>query len=251
MDSMNSMGNYLEEEYRPAFDAWQADQTPQGNAAFMKSIDPIVQKGIKMYGGDSPLTASRARLMALEAARKYDPKRSRLQSHMLNQMQGLRRVSRQQHQVLRVPERVLLESNRLREYSQEIEDEMGREPTDAELSDRLGISLQRLKKIRQYQPGMSTGQAESADPMQGQPASIVPNQHENEEYWAQIVYMDIGPMDQKIMEWTLGMNGHKKLSNQEIAKKLNRSPGAITQRKMRIQKLMDQEQDLSPFVVSE
>ena len=128
---------------------------------------------------------------------------------------------------------------------------MGREPTDAELSDRLGISLQRLNKIRQYQPGMSTGQAESADPMQGQPASIMPNQHENEEYCAQIVYMDLGPMDQKIMEWTLGMNGHKKLSNQEIAKKLNRSPGAITQRKMRIQKLMDQEQDLSPFVVSE
>ena len=247
MDSMNSMGNYLEEEYRPAYDAWQADQTPQGNATFLKAIDPVVQKGVKMYGNESPLAASRARLMALEAARKYDPKRSRLQSHMLNQLQGLRRVSRQQHQVMRTPERVLLESNRLRQYSQEMEDETGREPTDAELSDRLGISLQRLKKIRQYQPGMSTGQAENVDPMQGQPAG----QQESEEYWAQIVYMDIGPMDQKIMEWTLGMNGHKKLSNQEIAKKLNRSPGAITQRKMRIQNLLNQEQDLSPFVVSE
>jgi DNA-directed RNA polymerase specialized sigma subunit len=253
MDSniMSSMGNYLEDEHRPAFEAWQADQTPAGNATFLKHIDPIVQKGVKMYGDDSPLSASRARLVALDAVRKYDPARSRLQSHMLNQMQGLRRATRKQQEVIRVPERVLLESQRLREYSQEIQDEMGREPTDAELSDRLGISLPRLTKIRQYQPGMSSGRAESGDPMQGQPASQVPGQREAEDYWAQIVYQDLGPMDQKIMELTLGMNGHKKLSNQEVAKKMNRSPGAITQRKMRIQTLLDQETDLSPFVVSE
>jgi len=248
---MGSMGNYLEEEHRPAFEAWQADQTPAGNAAFLKHIDPIVQKGVKMYGDGSPLTSSQARLMALNAVRKYDPTRSRLQSHMLNQMQGLRRVARKQQEVLRVPERVLLENQRLQQYSQEVQDEIGREPTDAELSDRLGISLQRLTKIRQYQPGMSSGQAESADPMQGQPASYIPGQQEAENYWVQIVYQDLGALDQKIMELTLGLNGHKKLSNQEVAKKLNRSPGAITQRKMRIQRLLDQESDLSPFVVSE
>ena len=248
---MNTMDNYLEDEYRPAFDAWQADQTPAGNAAFLKQIDPIVQKGLKMYSDGSPLTASRARLVALEAARKYDPKRSRLQSHMLNQMQSLRRIQRQQQQVLRVPERILLESNRLKNYTQELTDELGREPSDAELSDRLGLSLERLAKIRKYQPGMSSGQAESADPMQGQPASFIPGQQEAEDYWVQIVYQDLGPLDQKVMEMALGLNGQKKLSNQEIAKKLNRSPGAITQRKSRIQELLNQESNLSPFVVSE
>ena len=98
---MGEFDNYLEEKYQPAYDAWQADQSPAGNAAFLKAVDPIVKKGIKMYGDDSPLTSSQGRLAALEAARKYDPKRSRLQSHMLTQMQSLRRTARKQQEVIR------------------------------------------------------------------------------------------------------------------------------------------------------
>jgi len=248
---MQSMGNYLEDEYRPAFETWQQDQSPAGNAAFLKSIDPIVQKGIKMYAGQSPLAASRARLVALDAARKYDPKRSRLQSHMLNQMQSLRRIQRKQQEVIRVPERILLERQRLKDQEQELADEFGRDPSDAELSDRLGVSMQRLAKIRKYQPGMSTGQVAAGDPEQGLPGVKMPGQREAEEYWTDIVYMDLSPLDQKIMEWSLGMHGQPKLSNREIASKLSRSPGAITQRKIKIQKLLDQEQDLSPFMPSE
>lgn len=242
------MDNYLEEEYRPAFDTWKTNQTPEGNAAFLQTIDPIVQKGIKMYGGESPLSASRGRLMALDAVRKYDPKRSRLQSHLLNQMQGLRRVSQQQGQVVRIPERVLLESQRLRSYTQELSDELGRDPTDAELSDKLGLSSARLTKIRKFQPGMSTGQAEANDPTSGGIASRLPGQRDASDLWAEVVYQDLSPIDQAIMERTLGMRGHKKMSNQELAQHLGRSPGAVTQRKFKIQQLLDQERDLSPFI---
>jgi len=50
------MDDYLEEEYKPAFAAWRQNQTPEGNAAFLQVLDPIVQKGIKLYGGDSPVS---------------------------------------------------------------------------------------------------------------------------------------------------------------------------------------------------
>lgn len=241
-------GNYLEDEYKPAYESWKNNQTPEGNLSMLQAVDPIIQKGVKMYGGDSPLAASQGRLMALDAIRKYDPTRSRLQSHLLNQMQGLRRVTQQQSQVLKAPERVLLESQRLRESHQELSDELGREPTDAELTDKLGISMSRLAKIRKYQPGMSSGQVEEIDPMSGGAAGRLPNQKDAENLWAEIVYQDLSPIDQKIMEFSLGMRGQSKLSNQEIARKLGRSPGAITQRKMKIQQLLDQEQDLSPFI---
>jgi DNA-binding NarL/FixJ family response regulator len=46
------------------------------------------------------------------------------------------------------------------------------------------------------------------------------------------------------MEHTLGMNNKKVLSNQEIARKLGLSPGAISQRKARIQQLLDRREDL-------
>lgn len=242
------MDNYLEEEYRPAYEAWQNDATPQGNATFLSAIDPIVQKGIQMYGGNSPLAASKARLVALNAAKKYDPKRSRLQSHMLTHMQELQRIQRKQHEVIRAPERVLLENQKLNQGTQELTDELGREPTDAELSDFLGISLPRLSKIRQLQPGVSSGFFETDDENTSAPGSRLPGAAESSNYWVQVVYGDLSPIDQKIMEMSLGLNGHKKLSNLEIAKKLNRSPGAITQRKIKIQQMLDQEQDLSPFI---
>lgn len=244
------LNGYLEDEYRPAFEAWQQNQTPEGNAAMLQAIDPVVQKGIKMYGNSSPLAASRGRLLALDAMRKYDPKRSRLQSHLLNQMQGLRRISQQQQNVLRVPEQILLESQRLRKYHQELSDELGREPSDAELADHLGVPPKRLSKIRRYQPGMSTGQLEDMDPQQGGVASSLPGAREEAaDLWLQIVHQDLNPLDQKILEFSLGMNGQPRLSNQEIARKLGRSPGAISQRKLRIQQLLDQEQELSPFIV--
>jgi len=244
---MGTFDNYLEDEYRPGYEAWQGNQTPEGNAAFLKELDPIVQKGVKMYGNDSPLAQSKAKLIALDALKKYDPKRSRLQSHMLTQMQSLRRAQRKQEEILRAPERILLENQKLQAYTQEIQDELGREPTDSEISNRLGVSLDRLKKIRQFQPGLSLGQAESADPMQGAPASSLPGQTDTD-YWVELVYHDLNPIDQKILEMTLGLHGQKKLSNQEIAKKLNRTPGAVSQRKVQIQKILDQEQDLSPFI---
>lgn len=242
------MNDYLEDDYRPAYEAWQADPSPAGNANLLKAIDPVVQKGVQMYGGGSPLSASRARLVALDAMRKYDPKRSRLQSHVLNHMRGLQRINQQQHQVMRVPERILLESQRLRNYHQELSDELGRDPSDTELADRLGVSPTRLAKIRSYQPGMSSGQVEAMDPLTGGVAGRLPGRHEAADMWAQVVHQDLGPLDQRILELSLGMFGNKKLSNAEIAQKLGRSPGAITQRKLKIQQLLDQEQDLSPFL---
>jgi len=53
--------------------------------------------------------------------------------------------------------------------------------------------------------------------------------------------------NQKIMEWTFGLYGSPQLSNQAIAQRLKLSPGAISQRKANIQRILDQEQDLSVF----
>lgn len=239
--------DYIEDAYKPAYEAWKNNQTPESNLEFLNSISPIVQKGIQMYGGDSPLAASRGRLLALEAAKTYDPKRARLQSHILNQMQGLKRISQKQSQIISAPERVLLDRQKLQQQNQELLDELGREPTDAELSDKLGISMQRLAKVRSYQPGITSGQLEENNPL-GVVGGKLPGQQKAENLWAEIVYQDLNPLDQRIMELSLGMRGNKKLSNAELAAKLGRSPGAITQRKLRIQKLLDQEQQLSPFI---
>jgi hypothetical protein len=49
------------------------------------------------------------------------------------------------------------------------------------------------------------------------------------------------------MEHTLGMNGRRALNNTDLARKLGKSPGAISQAKARIQTMLDQGEELSPF----
>jgi hypothetical protein len=238
--------DYLEDDYRSPYETWQADQTPEGNATMLKAIDPIIQKGISAHvGKSSPLVASRARKIALDGVRGYDPARSRLQTHLMNRLQSLKRAQRQMSQVVSAPERILLDRAKLEEYTQEMEDEMGREPTDAEIANRTGFAPRRLKHIRGYRHAVAEGRLDAIDP--GLAPGMAPDP-KAQQAWVEMIYDELPPMDQKILEYSLGLHGRKRLSNQEIALKLKRSPGAITQRKQRIQVMLDQEQDISPFL---
>ena len=62
--------------------------------------------------------------------------------------------------------------------------------------------------------------------------------------WHEFVYNDLNEVDKAIMEYTLGLHGIKKLPATEIAKKLNISPGAISQRSQRIQAKLNQREEL-------
>lgn len=239
------MNDYLEEEFKVPYAAWKAAPTPESNRAMLKTLEPLIQKGVTTFTGQTnPLLTSQARRLTLEGLRSYDPTRSRLQTHLYNQYKGLRRISRQQSQVISVPERVLFDQQRLRGYEQELTDQLGRAPSDRELADHSGFSMKRISHVRRYQAGIPEGSLESA--AQGLTPQVRPS-NQPQETWLQMVYDDLQPMDQKIMELSLGLHGRTALSNQEIARKLGRSPGAISQRKARIQQLLDQEQDLSPF----
>lgn len=234
----------IEPDFQDPYEAWQADQTPQGNAAMLKTLDPMIDKAVKTFAGRTdPLLKSRARRITLNSLKTYDPQRGRLQTHIYNQLRTMQRVAGQQTHIIKVPERLMLDRRTIASAEQALEDELGREPTDDELAQRTGYSLKRLRKIRSYNPAMSEGFFAGM----GEGGFAPGVQQPESEAWVQFVYDDLAPTDQKIMEWTLGLHGRPTLSNQQIAQKLKRTPGAISQRKKIIQDLLDQEQDLSPF----
>ena len=239
----------VEPKYQEAYDVWRADPTETTNHQLLQALDPDIDKAIRTHAGTSnPLLRSRARRIVLDSMPRYDPGRAQIGTHIFNQLKGLKRYQGQQRNVLRVPERIVLDRNYLGGLQQELEDDLGREPTDEELSDRSGFSMKRLARIRQYQPGVNTGLLQSLSEMSGNADNSSPavNQRDND-IWLQIVYDDLPAIDKKIFEYTLGYNGKQVLSNQEIAAKLGRSPGAISQRKLLIQRMLDQEAGLSPF----
>jgi len=238
----------LEPEYEPAFTAWQASPSPQTSGELLKAIRPEIDRAIHVYTGTKdPILVSKARSIALGALPRYDAKQSKLGTFMMNQLQSLKRVARQQQQIVNIPERVQLDSQALNRSTAELTEQLGREPSAAELARHSGLSLKRITHVRKFRYPVSEGQMTTIgdDGEESTPGAV--STGEQSKVWREIVYLDADPISQKILEWSFGMHGSPVLSNQAIAIKLRLSPGAVSQRKANIQRMLDSEQEVSPY----
>lgn len=240
--------DHLEPDFRDDYEAWKANPSPESNAKFLTRLQPVIDTGLSVHVGEvNPLLQSRARQLTLKALNTYDRSRSRLQTHLFNQFQGLKRIAKEQSTPIHVPERVRQDRYHLETVTQELQDKLGRDPTDSEIANYTGFSPKRIQHVRGYNAPIAEGTLEQIDP--SLPGSYgIGADSKAQEMWVQIVYDDLPAIDQQIMEYTLGLNGKPRLPNNELAKRLKLSPGAISQRKQRIQKILDQEIDVSPFL---
>ena len=62
-----------------------------------------------------------------------------------------------------------------------------------------------------------------------------------------MVYYDLDDTNQSIMEYTLGLHGAPVLENREIANRLGITAGAVSQRKAKIQAMLDEQFMVDPF----
>lgn len=239
-------GDLLEENLREPYLNWKKNPGPEANAQILNTLHPTIEGAIKTHVGQSnPLLYSRARLMALEGLKNYDPARGRLQSHLYNHLQGLKRVNRQQTTILKVPERVALDRYHLENAHQELTHALGREPTDEEIANHTGVSLKRIAKVRNYSPAVAEGTLQEAMLGEGPVGGVSLPGAPSHPMHVDMVYDELDDYHKKVMEHALGLHGRRPLSNQSIARKMNRSPGAISQAKLRIQKMLDEAQELT------
>jgi RNA polymerase primary sigma factor len=234
-------------DFDNAYAQWQRTKTPETNTALLGTLQPVIDTAVMSYAGQnaSPTTRSKARLMALKALDTYDPQRGNVRTHLLSQLQSLRRVSAQAQNIISIPEQVGLDYGRLTESESELYDQLGRDPTDDELADHTGLSKRRIQKIRAFnQPvseGMTTREVTDEESYGGDVASTIPNSNRSADAWFNFVYEDLGPVDKLIADMTLGRNGRRKTSTQEIARRLNITPGAVSQRAAKIQAMLDKQ----------
>jgi len=231
-------------EFDGAFSQWQADKSPQNNTKLLTTLQPVIDTAVTSYGGasPSPTLRSRARLMALKALHTYDPQRGNVRTHLLSQLQGLRRLSAQEQNIISIPEQVALDFHKLHSAQQELTDQLSREPTDDELADYTNLSGRRINKIRAFNQPLAEGTTtiDSGDgDNTGPAASTIPGNHSHIDAWTDFVYGDLSPTDKLVMDMTLGRNGKRHTSTQEIARRLNITPGAVSQRAAKIQTMLD------------
>jgi len=236
----------LEPEFQQPYMAFSRDPNPHNTSQMLTALKPVIQSGVKSHVGKvNPISTSQARKLTLQAMKTYDPTKAKLSTHVHNHLQGLRRLTRQQTSGVRVPERIALDHGHMMRAIAELEDDLGREPTTDELADYSRLSRKRIAQLRKFQPGVAQGTLTAAGEA-GQ-AGWNPAVQQESDAWLRLVHSDMDATNQKIMEWTFGLYGSPQLSNQAIAQRLKLSPGAISQRKANIQRILDQEQDLSVF----
>ena len=231
-------------DFETVYGQWQKKRTPEVNSQLLSSLQPVLDTAVSSYAGGnmSPTIRTRAKLMALKAMETYDPKKGNVRTHLLSQLQGLRRQSAREQNIIPIPEQVGLDFQQLSESENELRDRLGRDPTDDELADHTNLSLRRIHKIRAFHqpiPESATIVENDDEGQDGGVASTVPGANRGADAWMNFVYEDLAPTDKLIMDMALGRNGKRRTSTQEIARRLNITPGAVSQRAARIQSMLD------------
>jgi DNA-directed RNA polymerase specialized sigma subunit len=239
--------NYLEPEFAAPYTAWKTDPSPTNADALLSAVHPVLTSALRTYGHPSPTLRSRAKVIALDAMGRYDPTQAKLRTHLLMQLQGLRRHAARELQILPLPEQVGLDLSRTQKAEDELRDQLGRDPSTAELADHTGLSLKRLAYIRQSKPGVLASTLSAGSGAEDRYDPGIQEAQSHAANWQEFVYHDLGPTDQLIMEHSLGLHGQPVLNNNAIAAKLSVSPGAISQRKAKIQGMLDMQEDLGPL----
>lgn len=238
----------LEPEYADAYQAWKTTPNPASTTQLLKTVQPSIDRAISAHVGQgNPILRSKAKVMALHAMRSYDPKQARIGTHLMNQLQGLKRANRQQQQIISVPERIVIEHGHMQEAENELRDRLGRDPTDMELADHTGVSRKRLMYIRRYHNPMAEGAFSQLGGEESEGGFAPAIEQSPSQHWAELVYQDADPTNQAIIEHSFGMHGKPVLPNHVLASKLGISPGAVSQRRALIQQKLNEQQSLSPF----
>lgn len=215
---------------------WQKNQTPEDTSELLARMKPTITSAMNSFapGMDDHLAVKAANI-TLNALKLYDPRAgAEPATFVFNNLKRLSRYSAKASNIIPQPEGVALERKRVQDIMAKFEDEHDREPSMAELADLTGISVKRLDRVLQSQQVLP----ESATLTQDSQQDRFGKSDVTDDDYFEYVYSSVGPIDQKIMEWSSGKHGVKPLTNNQIAAKLKMSAAAVSQRKNRIQGLM-------------
>ena len=219
------------------FEKWKTAPTPENMSALLDKAEPVINSALTSYAGGNQLFRGHARRMAAEAFKTYDPKKNvKLHTHLMTQLQPLTRINREHAQSVKVPERVTLDMYSMRQSNQELFDKLGREPSDKELADHTHLSMRRLQHVRRFARPDIPESGLTMMNEEGEQEIFYPGMQKTDpqRVWTEYVHHDLSPVDQKILEWKTGLYGKEILSNNEIAQRVNLSPGAVSQHSSRI-----------------
>lgn len=215
------------------WEEWYHDHTNKSlTDKLFSELRPYISSFISTYLGPSyardPLMFGRAKLILYDALSKYDPSRGPIISYVWLSLQRLQRVLTKQQNILHISEQAVMAMRSLREAEEALRDSLGREPTDAELADHLGISVRRLETLRKktqlgFESSFETAGEEGSASLPG-----VKREDSLDDALMELYYDSLtNDRDKYIFEYTYGFRGKRVKNIDTLAKDLNLSRTAV------------------------
>lgn len=220
-----SAGGSLDE----AYGEWRRKPSPDSMQRVIRELDTTITSEVQRFSGPKPLLRSRAKALAVKAVKSFDPAGgARLRSWVTTQLQPLSRYNNSLKPVY-APEEVARKSYAISKAIGELTDEIGRQPTDEELADRIGVSVKRLKAIRGSTPATVNTPQDAVEDDSSAPEYAI-YQSSPVGGAADAVYGGLNARDRRIFDMRTGSHGEKEHSGNDIASLLNISPALVTRR---------------------
>lgn len=229
---MDPNGN---DSYSRAYNAWVVDRTPENMAGLVDAFMPTVNAEIMQYSGPKELLRARGRYIVTQAVKSYNPMGgTRLNSWVVTNLRQLSRYGKRLRPV-RASEVMLRNAAELASVEKRLEDDLGRRPTDEELTDETGWNAKTIAEIRKSSVASVNGSAFSDDDegtgTVNEPGTLRPD---GLRYAAEAVYMGLDDRDKAIFDGKAGMHGKGQMSGSSLADMLMISPAAVSQRSSEI-----------------
>lgn len=228
------------------YEIYKAKPTPQALKATVDHHRTYIDNTVfRMLGKQpSPVVRTRADLLAAESIKKYDPaSKVPLKNWIAQGLQGVHRIAKNVTEIVHVPDQIRRDAANLARARAELQEKLMRDPSDDELADHTGISVKKQQRIASghlwskaegsYTAELERGGEDGDENMPGFAKDPMDEVHD-------YVYHDLDDIDKQIFQYRLGYRGGKVLPNQEIARRLNMSPSAVTQRAARIQRRIEE-----------
>ena len=211
---------------------WKETGSKEHLGALLKAYNPIIKQHVHKWSSSGLPTSvleAEARLIAVNAFSDYDPKfGTQLNTHVINRMQKLSRLSYKYQNVAKIPEHRITKIRTFQHAKNLLSEKFGRDPTIDEMQDELHWKPKEIERLETEQRKSLIASADSLKDMafdQGTEEDIDK---------VHLLYHELGGMDKSVLEYSTGLFGKPKLSGNEIAKKLKLTPTQVSRVKKSI-----------------
>lgn len=216
----------IEEVPVSSWEMWRKSPSPASMSAVIRSVEPVIKSSVRRYPGVSEnLLRGEAKRLTVQAVKTFDPAQgTTLSTHVFNHLRPLARFSEKATKAISVPRDLKADVGKFVRARKDFEEENGREPSDGEIQDILGINSKRLGKLNAGSFfEMPEGQMEGA-------MDVIPEESARLNLHVDYVYHDLAPRDKLIMDYRMGRNGRPVKEANEIAQILKMDPSHVRKR---------------------